>query len=63
MTDSAEHPPGPLRIYRKNDQSGTIEQIGEVVPNDTFRCGGQILGNPPSELFCKRHAGQYGYDW
>ena len=55
--DASTHARGPLKVFRNG------EQMGEIGPSDTFRCGGQIPSSPPLELLCKRCAQARGYTW
>ena len=55
--DTTAHSHGPLKVFRNG------EQIGQIPPNHTFRCGGQIPSTPPLELLCERHAKKRGYTW
>ena len=55
--DTTAHSRGPLKVFRNG------EPMGEIVPSDTFRCGGQIPSTPPLELLCKRCAQGRGYTW
>lgn len=55
--DTTTHSRGPLKVFRSG------EQMGEIVPSDRFRCGGQIPSTPPLELLCKRCAKARSYNW
>lgn len=66
-TDTTQHTPGPLGIFRVDDQTGLRKQRTQVEPGETYQCGRKIprfiLGAPDDLVLCKRCAQVSGYDW